>query len=234
MIDFERIVHARRTFESFLGSSHGKIAVLHDFDADGVTAGVILVQALFRAGREHVSRLVVDRVRSAWSETNRRRLHDEAPDRLFVLDLGSRPDPILAGVPTCFIDHHRPAGILPSDVLISSYDWEVIPNTSLLVWELCSTISDVSDLDWVAAIGVLSDLGEASPFPLLARVFEKYDRRSLKEATVLVNAVRRSAQPDPDLAVRALLAHHSPKSSCDRPARRSLACARQGRKSMRP
>lgn len=133
------------------------------------------------------------------------------PDRLFVLDLGSRSESILPGVPTCFIDHHRPAGIPPGDVLISSYEWEIIPNTSLLVWDLCSAISDVSDLDWIAAIGLLSDLGESAPFPLLAGVFEKYDRRSLKEATVLVNAIRRASQPDPDLAARALLAYSNPR-----------------------
>lgn len=54
MIEADRLQEARGAFVSFLGSTEDKITVLHDFDADGVTAGVILVQALFRAGRERV------------------------------------------------------------------------------------------------------------------------------------------------------------------------------------
>lgn len=58
--------------------------------------------------------------------------------------------------------------------LISAYSWNPIPNTSLLMWELASSIADVSDLDWIAALGVLSDLGEKAHFPLIAEAKQKY------------------------------------------------------------
>lgn len=210
MTNEDRVAKAQHCFQAFLSYGSGPIAVLHDMDADGITAGVILEQALVRADRSGI-RLVTDSDRSAWSEGNRRRLRDIAPNRLFVLDLGSRAEPILEGVPTCFIDHHRPENLGAGDSLISGYDWDPAPNTSLLSWEMSRTISDVSDLDWIAAVGILSDLGDRAPFPLLAQASRTYSAGALKEATVLVNAVRRASCSEPEVAARALLTHRTPK-----------------------
>lgn len=140
--------------------------VLHEEDADGVTAGVVLQLVLSRAGFDKVKLVTPDRQRNAWTPANRERVIAAAPDSLFVLDLGSQSEPVIAGVPTCFIDRHRPEGVPPGDTLISAYTWEPIPNTSLLVWELCSSLTDVSDLDWIAAIGTVSDLKDRLDFYL--------------------------------------------------------------------
>jgi ATP-dependent DNA ligase/single-stranded DNA-specific DHH superfamily exonuclease len=188
------------------------IVVLHDSDADGVTAGVVLHLALSRAGFENVKLVAPDRQRNAWTPANRERVIAAAPDSLFVLDLGSQSEPVIAGVPTCFIDHHRPEGVPPGDTLISAYTWEPIPNTSLLVWELCSSLTDVSDLDWIAAIGTVSDLGEKAPFEMLAVAKSRYTAKYLKEASALINSARRASQYNPEVAVRALLSHDNPRS----------------------
>ncbi|MBD1919761.1 ATP-dependent DNA ligase [Microcoleus sp. FACHB-831] len=188
------------------------VVVLHDSDADGVTAGVVLQLALSRAGFENVKIVAPDRQRNAWTPANRERAIASAPDSLFVLDLGSQSEPVIAGVPTCFIDHHRPEGVPSGDTLISAYTWEPIPNTSLLVWELCSSLTDVSDLDWIAAIGTVSDLGEKAPFEMLAVAKSRYTAKYLKEASALINAARRASQYNPEVAVRALLTHDSPRS----------------------
>lgn len=226
MMQDERLAAAQECFRAFL-SEGGSIAILHDMDADGITAGVILEQALLRSGRAAV-RLVTDSDRSAWSEGNRRRLREIAPSRLFVLDLGSRAEPILERVPTCFIDHHRPDGLGSGDSLISGYDWDPAPNTSWLSWEMSRTISSVSDLDWIAAIGMLSDLGERAPFQFLTQAFSIYSAGALKEATVLVNAVRRAAHSEPEVAARALLMHRTPKDlvSSDCPEVQRMRAAR--------
>ncbi|MEP0883718.1 ATP-dependent DNA ligase [Trichocoleus sp. ST-U3] len=205
---------ARDTFKAFVDciQPDKSIVVLHDSDADGVTAGVVLQLALSRAGFENVKLVAPDRQRNAWTPANRERVIAAAPDSLFVLDLGSQSEPIIAGVPTCFIDHHRPEGVPPGDTLISAYTWEPIPNTSLLVWELCSSLTDVSDLDWIAAIGTVSDLGEKAPFEMLAVAKSRYTAKYLKEASALINAARRASQYNPEVAVRALLTHDSPRS----------------------
>lgn len=205
---------ARRAFLDFVGSApkSARVVALHDSDADGVTAGVVWQRAFERAGYAAVARVAPDRLRDAWSESNRERVRAARPERLFVLDLGCRAEPVVAGVPTCFVDHHRPEGWPPGDTLVSAYTWDPIPNTSLMAWELCAEIADVSDLDWVAAIGTLSDLGEKAPFPLVAEAKRRHTAKYLKEAVTLVNAARRASRYDPESAARALLAHDGPKA----------------------
>ena len=97
------------------------------------------------------------------------------------------------------------------DTLISAYTWNQIPNTSLLVWQLSKSLADLSDLDWIAAIGTISDLGEKAPFEMLAIAKSNYTAKYLKEATALINASRRASHYDPEVAARALLTHTSPK-----------------------
>jgi single-stranded-DNA-specific exonuclease len=207
------IASARAAFRSFLDScaKNEKLVCLHDSDADGVTAGVLWQRALERLGYTNLVRLAPDRERNAWTASNRKTLADLQPDKLFVLDLGAQPEQVLAGVPTCFIDHHRPCGVHPDDTLITAYPWDPIPNTSLLIYDLCDGLVDLSDLEWIAAIGTLSDLGEKAPFEIIARAKKAFTAKYLKEATALVNAPRRAAKYAPEAAARALLSHASPR-----------------------
>lgn len=205
---------AHQAFRSFVERipKTASVVAIHDSDADGVTAGVVWQQAFERAGFEQVTRVIPDRERNAWTTANRERIAATKPDFLFVMDLGSQTEPVLAGVPTCFIDHHHPEGVPAGDTLISAYSWDPIPNTSWLVWHLCQPMADVTDLDWIAAIGTLSDLGERAPFELLTTAKRKYTAKYLKEATALINAARRAANYQPEVAALALLNHTDPKS----------------------
>jgi single-stranded-DNA-specific exonuclease len=205
---------AYQAFQTFVDRlpKTASIVAMHDSDADGVTAGVIWQRAFERAGFEQIARVIPDRERNAWTTANRDRIAAAKPDFLFVMDLGSQKEPVLAGVPTCFIDHHHPEGVPTGDTLISAYNWNPIPNTSWLVWHLCQSIADVSDLDWIAAIGTLSDLGDRAPFDLLTHAKRKYTAKYLKEATALINAARRAAHYQPEVAAISLLNHTDPKS----------------------
>ncbi len=187
------------------------VVALHDSDADGLAAGVLWQRGLERLGFSNIRRLLPDRERSAWSEGNRKTIKDTSPDRLFVLDLGSQPTSVLSGVPTCFVDHHRPGGVPDGDTLVSAYTWDPIPTTALLTWELLAGLTDMADLDWVAAIGLMGDLGESAPFPMLAEVKKRHTAKYLKEAVALLNAARRAARYDSEAAARALLAHADPR-----------------------
>jgi single-stranded-DNA-specific exonuclease len=179
---------------------------------------VVWQRAMERLGYARLARLAPDRERNAWTPANRERVRAERPDRLFVMDLGSQPESVIKGVPTCFIDHHRPGegggsgGVAPGDTLITAYGWNPIPNTSLMVYDLYRERVNLDDMDWVAAVGTVSDLGERAPFPLVEAVKKKYTAKYLKEATALVNAARRASRYDPEAAARALLAHDSPRA----------------------
>ena len=205
---------ARRAFNAFVDSidREARTVAIHDSDADGVTAGVVWQRSFERAGFKQAIRVAPDRERNPWATANTESVRASAPESLFVLDLGSQSKPIIDNLPTCFIDHHRPEGVPPGGTLISAYTWQPIPNTSLLVWELCATIADTSDLDWVAAIGVLSDCGDNAPFEMLAAAKRKHKAKYLKEATVLINAARRGSTYDPETAARALLQHADPRA----------------------
>lgn len=205
---------AMQAFRQFVAqmSHSSRLVAIHDSDADGVTAGVVWQRAFERAGFASVHRVIPDRERNAWTPNNRAIIQSANPAYLFVMDLGSRSEPVISGVPTCFIDHHHPEGVPDGDTLITAYTWEPIPNTSLIIWELAQTIADISDLDWIAAIGTLSDLGDRAPFELLTTAKRKYTAKYLKEATALINASRRASHYDPEVAARALLNHPNPKA----------------------
>lgn len=184
---------------------------MHDSDADGVTAGVLWQRGLERLGFTNLSRVIPNRERNAWTPENKALAQAAAPKYFFLLDLGSQPERVVENVPHCFIDHHHPEGSPPNDVLISAYSWNPIPNTSLLMWELLQPIVNIEDLDWIAAIGTLSDLGEHAPFEIIAATKKKYIAKYLKEATTLINAPRRASRYNPEAAADALLHHASPK-----------------------
>ena len=152
-----------RPFADWLGAHPGPVTVLCHSDGDGVTSGAILAHALRRAGRP-VAVEVTGKGGGAWHPGTAARLLAHRPAALIVADLGCRAEPVLAGVPTCFIDHHRPAGTPPGDLLVTGYGTEPTPTSGLLAWECGKRVADVGDLDWIAAISVLSDLGDAACF----------------------------------------------------------------------
>ena len=201
-------------FRAFVNSLQPaqRLVGMHDWDADGLTAGVIWQRTFERLGFPDVRRVMPDRRRDAWSETNRARARAAEPGALFLLDLGSKAEELVPGVPLCIVDHHHPDGIPPRATLISAYSWSPIPNTSLLMFELGRSVASIDDLDWIAAIGTISDLGERAPFALIAAAKKTYTARALKEVTTLVNAARRAASFDPERAARLLLSHDSPSS----------------------
>ncbi len=211
--DFPALPAAERTFQAFVAGLKGGIrpAILSHSDADGVCAGAILYTALQRADVPQVELVLTGKGEHAYTGGTRERLEELAPAVLFVVDLGCKDEAVLPGVPTLFIDHHRPLGIPADGILISSYTWEPIPNASLLVWWLCSTIAPVEDLEWVAALGTLSDLGDKAPYALLPRAKKRYAAKWLREATTLINAARRSAAHDTETALRAVLNSSHPR-----------------------
>jgi len=170
-----------------------------------------MYRTLERLGFAYPTILVTGKGESAYTPKTKKLAAETNPSVLFVLDLGCKEEPVVPEVPTLFVDHHRPFGVPPKDVLISSYTWEPIPNASLLVWWLCREVADVEDLDWIAAIGTLSDLGDKAPFDIVPAAKKKYKAKWLKEATALVNAARRSSAGDADTALRAILTASHPR-----------------------
>ncbi len=214
MTEPPELAAAREAFRSFIEmlDRSGPVVVLCHSDADGLASGAILGVALERLGFTEVSTLVTGKGENAYTPATRKRVKEAAPETLIVADLGCKAKPSVAvSVPTLFIDHHRPMGVPPEGTLITGYTWDPIPNASLLCFWLCGSVTTVDDLDWIAAVGTLSDLGDKAPFDILPRAKAKYTAKWLKEATSLVNAARRGTAGDAETGLRALLRAKEPK-----------------------
>ena len=186
------------------------IGVLCHSDADGISAGAILHRALKRAGRE-VAMIVTEKFENAWSDTVRDRVNATGSGALIVCDLGVRGRPVADGVPTCFIDHHHFSDAPSDDVVITGFGLEPCPTSGLIAFWCASRIGDVHDLEWMAAISLLSDIGERAPFPELASARSSYGLTVLRKSTTLLNAARRSSSGNAGPALDLLLRATSPK-----------------------
>jgi len=209
----EELPQAIETFRAFLAGldRDASTTVLCHSDADGVAAGAILYRTLERLDFSRLTILVTGKGQNAYTPRTQEEVAATWPETLFVLDLGCQAEPVVPDVRTLFVDHHRPLGVPPLGTLISSYTWEPIPNASLLVWWLCGAVADVDDLEWLAAMGTLSDLGDKAPFDIVPRAKKRYKAKWLREATTLVNAARRSSAGDAETALRALLKASHPR-----------------------
>ncbi len=209
---------AAARFGSFLGAlpqAHAaRIHILCDSDCDGLPAGALLVRAFEAAGYAQVTIEAKRKGESAWNPEVLERLASRKPECLFVLDLGSRADALLPGVPTMLIDHHLPGGVPPGAELITGYGTEPTPTTGLLVyWCVRSILAPEAHakLLWLAALSILSDLGDKAPFAELAEAKTRWPAGPMRDAVSLLNAPRRAATADATAALAALLAAETPK-----------------------
>ncbi len=211
-------------FLAFLGTlPHGlatRIHILTDSDADGLPAAAILDRALRLAGYTSVTSEVRLKTESAWSPDVLDRLRARNPEALLILDLGARPEPLLPGIPTLLLDHHKPLGIPPGATLLTAYresgpddNAREIPTTGLMAYRCAQALipDQAEQLLWLAGISLLSDLGDKAPFPELAAAKKQGTAAALRDTTSLLNAPRRSATGDAYAALALLLRATSPK-----------------------
>ncbi len=213
-----------------------RIHILCDSDCDGLPAGALLLRALGLAGYTHVTIEPKRKGESAWNPEVLDRLRAREPEALFILDLGSRADAMLPGIPTLLIDHHLPGGIPPGAELITGYGAETgtlpAPTTGLLVYWCIQGLlprEQYQPLLWLAALSILSDLGDKALFPELAEARTIWPTGPMRDAVTLLNAPRRTASADASEALAALLAAQNPKqiTNGDLPQTASLRAAKE-------
>lgn len=188
----------------------GPVIVLSHFDADGLGAAAILVRALRQTGRS-AEPVIIGKTASPWEQDTRNRLETLKPVGLIVADLGTRAEPVLPGCPTLVIDHHVPTGTPQGAVTISGNGLDPEPTSALLAWWAAGALGDMSDLLWLAAIGLIGDMADGSGFPELAQAQARWGKTALRDATSLINAPRRTALADAGPALRLLLRADGPK-----------------------
>src|SRR5688572_10587508 len=158
-----------------------RVVVFCHFDADGLAAGALFGHGLARIGFSEVQVVHSDRGENAFSAGARERLAALRPDALIVTDLGVHHAGVLPGVPTLYVDHHRPEGE-PDDAasaVVLAYGWDPIPASAWLAYDLLSPLVEVDDLAWIAAVGTISDLGEKAPWDALPGIRKQWSGKWL-------------------------------------------------------
>lgn len=186
----------------------GPILVLCHNDADGLTSGAVLARGLARV-RDLPTVRLVGRFESAWSPALAGEIRAHDPALLVVADLGVRADPL--GAPAVLIDHHVPQGLPEGATVISGYGREPTPSSSLLAYQSLRGVTEIGDLLWIAALGLIGDYGEKAPFAELQDARARHKAKVLREATSLINAPRRSATGDARPAFDLLLKAEGPE-----------------------
>lgn len=231
---FREAVH---TFKQWLAAvpAGGRVVVFCHFDADGLAAGALFGRGLPLLDVETVTVVASGRDESAFSDEARQRLAALEPDALVVTDLGVNERGTLEdlGIPVLYVDHHRPSGAPEGAFVVSAYDWEPIPCSAWLAFDLLEAaapdVDEFRELDWIAAVGVISDLGEKAPWPLLDDAKRRHTAKWLKETVALVNAARRAPTFDAETALGALMAYDDPKTlaTAETPAAERLRQSRE-------
>ena len=236
MVPFDdRLAASLVTFRTWLGRvpPGGRTVVFCHFDADGLAAGALFGRGLPLLGLGEVLVVPSGRDESAFSDAARERLRALAPDALVVTDLGVSEAGTLEaeGVPVLYVDHHRPSGLPPGADVISGYDWTPIPCSAWLAYSLLEgavpDVDELRELDWIAAVGVLSDLGDNAAWPPLAEAKRRHTAKWLKESTVLINAARRAPAFHVGEALGLLLDADGPRQLCQAPQAETLQADRR-------
>ena len=181
-----------------------RVAIACDSDVDGLTAAVIVERAL-REIDAAVAVLPVRRGENVHSRSMQARVEEQDPARLVVLDMGSRPEPLLPALPTLIIDHHDATrGVPPGAFVVNGFDRDPVAPASVLAFVVASVVPAARKSAWLAALGAVADLGSATAFANLLQVSVSVTQA--RKAAALLNAARRAPNPDPLAALDALRA----------------------------
>ena len=168
--------------------SNTKIALLHDTDPDGVCSGVLFAKAIERLRGKGIDfRLVQKHNDVQITEETIKELKNLKPDWLIITDksVDTNPSTVKEAEKYCSLlvfDHHRILADLNSEKTIfakaqyinKNIDGSLYPTTKL-VYDIFSKYVDLSDLDWVAAVGVIADMAQRQWILFLDTTFAIYN-----------------------------------------------------------
>lgn len=181
-------------------------------DADGLSAGVILMKALQQHGVS-ANVHIVGKGENAYSDAFlgevQARFDSGDITGLILTDLGVS-DRLPSNWPAILIDHHVPTGVPSSATVISGIDDDPIPTSSLLAYRAARALGDAEPLLWLAAIGMIGDMADGSGFAEMEEA-RRFGITALRKAVSLVNAPRRSASGDARPAFDLLAKAEGPK-----------------------
>jgi len=182
------LANAQNFFKSI--KADDKIAIIHDADPDGICSAVLTAHLLKRLKNKKPALMMGGR--QEWLTSNSI-LKKNKITKVIFLDISGDQFPkeikqMAKFADVIIIDHHKlETKHIAKNVLIYKPQF-VCPgfdpsqySTTKLVYDLGITLVDLSDLDWIAAIGVISDATARSWKPFLKKVFKKHKLSTKKD-----------------------------------------------------
>ncbi|MBD3361556.1 hypothetical protein GF358_02060 [Candidatus Woesearchaeota archaeon] len=178
-----------KEFKDFISSitKKDRVAVIHHTDPDGVCSGVIASKLVRRIRKKKIDLRLNQKgnVHHITGETLRK-LKAKKINKVIITDLSVDESPegikkLSKFAKIMIIDHHPVYNNLKSDNVVfikSSLISNIVPVrycAAKLTYDLGSLVTDLSDLDWMAASGAIGDLATAPFKPWLNKVMKKYN-----------------------------------------------------------
>ncbi|PIN98120.1 MAG: hypothetical protein COT90_05730 [Candidatus Diapherotrites archaeon CG10_big_fil_rev_8_21_14_0_10_31_34] len=181
-----------------LKNQNKNIGVLHHTDSDGICAGVITAKALERINGKLPMLFHQNPGQITLQEKTVEKLKRKKIDFLISVDLSldQNPEPVFEleeFSEILILDHHKKYNNLNSKktLMIKSEDLTGEEGSkypaSKLCFDLFSDLTELNDLDWVAAIGLTGDNAYSEWKDFVDSVLDKYDpNRKRLEKNILV------------------------------------------------
>ncbi len=167
-------------------SKKDRIAIFHDTDPDGITSAALMKKAFDKLKLNVAYVNWLDRSNNEHDEKIIKELKQSGVNYVFFADLTfylieGRLENFSQLGKVIIFDHHPYEGDLNSEniifILPNLFQEGIGPtryNTSKLVYDFFSRITDMSDFDWICAVGIIADYAfEAWP-EYLDMCFKKY------------------------------------------------------------
>jgi len=176
----------------FIKSCNIKTSLFYDTDADGVTGGAVVAKVLKeRTGNypvsvpsNHLIPYITDATKNIYRElireNSRKLITVDAPmdqDAEYVLKLAEKMDVLV-------IDHHQTKqdlSKLAENIVHINSNFLKIPIKpfnycgSKLSYDICSQITDIGDLDWLAGAGIIGDYSGEAWKNFLDDIYKKHE-----------------------------------------------------------
>ncbi|MDD4353941.1 MAG: DHHA1 domain-containing protein [Candidatus Nanoarchaeia archaeon] len=157
-----------------------KIALIFDLDTDGVSSAKIVYEAINRMQKE-ISDFFPSPSGNLNDDSLIAGIKNANPDLLIIVDDELRKDSLIVKnfkFNILVIDHHSIQD-MPKGENIFYYNPKINGDltytpASKYCFDLFSKIVNIEDLDWIAAVGIISDSGAIHHKDFLKKVFKKY------------------------------------------------------------
>ncbi|MFP4014469.1 MAG: hypothetical protein ACLFVQ_10315 [Chitinispirillaceae bacterium] len=203
------------------------VVILYHGDPDGISGAVMVYLALESRKCRKLTPVALGRGENPFSEATLKELERVSPDRLVVIDSGSREGRFSEGVRALIIDHHVPHGNPEVEVFFSSYLDGTERIASEAAYDVARRIVDHPDFGFYVLIGIGGDLGLDKVPSRFRDEVRKYGRKKVYQCVTLMNAARRHHDFDANALFRMLRLSTSAEKFLGRARSEGLANLRE-------